>query len=77
MFPSQFIQIAKKKFYFEHETQEKNIGVQVFKFFDNDNEQNIKEFIYFYKIYPKLKHDITYLNGYYQLGNQSLLTHGV
>ena len=73
MFPSQFIQIAKKRFYYDYETQEKNIGGQIFKFFINDNNKNIKEFVYFYKIYPKLKNDITYLDGYYQLGNHSLL----
>ena len=73
MFPSQFIQIAKKKFYFDYETQEKNIGGQMFKFFVWDNEKNLRQFIYIYKIYPKLKNDITYLDGYYQLGNEPLL----
>ena len=73
MFPSQFIQIAKKKLYYDYETQEKNIGGQIFKFFINDNEKNLKEFMYIYKIYPKLKNDITYLDGYYQLGNEPLL----
>ncbi len=73
IFPSQFVQIAKIKLYYDYETQEKNIGGQMFKFFIIDNEQNFKEFIYIYKIYPKLKNDITFLDGYYQLGNEPLL----
>ena len=73
MFPSQFNHIAKKNFYYDYETQEKNIGSQMFRFFIWDNTQNLKQFIYLYKIYPKIKNDIAFLDGYYQLGNEPLL----
>ena len=73
MFPTQFIHIAKKHLYYDYETQVQNIGGQMYKFFIWDNEENIKQFIYIYKIYPKIKEDIAYLDGYYQLGNESLL----
>ena len=73
MFPSQFNHIAKKNFYYDYETQEKNIGGQMFRFFIWDNTQNLKQFIYIYKIYPKIKNDIAFLDGYYQLGNEPLL----
>ena len=65
--------MLKKKLYYDYESQEKNIGGQIFKFFINDNEKNLKEFIYIYKIYPKLKNDITFLDGHYQIGNEPLL----
>ena len=73
MFPSQFIHIAKKNFYYDYDSQEKTIGGQMFRFFIWDNDQNLKQFIYVYKIYPKIKKDIAYLDGYYQLGNEPLL----
>ena len=73
MFPSQFIHIAKKQFYYDYDTQIQNIGNQVFKFFIWDNDENLKQFLYVYKIYPKIKEDIAYLDGYFQLGNEPLL----
>ena len=73
MFPSQFIHIAKKQFYYDYENQIENIGNQIFKFFIYDVEQNLKQFIYIYKIYPNIKDDIAYLDGYFQLGNEPLL----
>ena len=73
MFPTQFIHIAKKYLYYDYQTQVQNIESQIYKFFIWDNEENIKQFIYMYKIYPKIKEDIAYLDGYYQLGNEPLL----
>ena len=73
MFPSQFNHIAKKHFYYDYETQEKNIGVKCLNFLFGIMTQNLKQFIYIYKIYPKIKNDIAYLDGYYQLGNEPLL----
>ena len=45
----------------------------MFRFFLWYSDQNLKQFIYVYKIYPKIKKDIAYLDGYYQLGNEPLL----
>ena len=73
MFPYQFINIAKKQLYYDFETQEKNFGGQMYKFFTWDSERNLKSFIYIYKIYPIIKNDIAYLDGIYQLGNDNLL----
>ena len=73
MFPTQFIHIAKKYLYYDYQTQVQNIECQIYKFIIWDNEENIKQFIYMYKIYPKIKEDIAYLDGYYQLGNEPLL----
>ena len=73
MFPYQFIHFGKNQFYYDFKTQEKNFGGQMFKFFILEGTQNIKQFVYVYKIYPKIKKDIVYLDGYYQLGSDSLL----
>ena len=73
MFPYQFVNIAKKQLYYDFETQEKNFGGQMYKFFIWDNDKNLKQFIYIYKIYPIIKKDIAYLDGIYQLGNENLL----
>ena len=73
MFPYQFVNIAKKQLYYDFETQKKNFGGQMYKFFIWDKEQNLKQFIFIYKIYPIIKHDIAYLDGIYQLGSENLI----
>ena len=77
LFPIQLLQLGKKLFYQEieinHNKNANSATSQVFQFYIWDSKDNLRSFIFHYKIYPDLTEGIFYVDGFYQLGKEELL----
>lgn len=78
IFPKAFYFLAKKLFLREKELEDMDIfqsnkDCEVYQFIIVDNNENIRTFAFYYKIYHNLDKDILFLEGYYSLGSEVLV----
>lgn len=77
IFPIELKDIAKKTFYKEIKPNEKltmtNLSSEYFKFIIRDDNQNLKNILFLYKIFPNILKSDAYLDGFYQLGKEALI----
>ena len=79
LFPIQFLTIAKNEFFNLDKINEEiiddkeSLNGQSYKFILWDEKENLKQFLYLYKIYPNFKEEIAYIDGVYQIGKDPLL----
>ena len=76
IFPIHFQHLGLKmlyqSFHIKNETRQ-YLNTESFNFIIYDAHNNLKSFLYLYRIYPNISNNVTYIDGVYQLGKDELI----
>ena len=73
LLPAEFRQNGLEKFYKNEQSDENKLYSQKFHYIIWNKDNDLKQFVYEYSIYPSLNEDIIYVNGIYKLGKDILI----
>ena len=73
LLPTEFRENGLEKFYKNEQTNENKLFSQKFHYIVWNKDNDLKQFVYEYSIYPSLNEDIIYVDGIYKLGKDILI----